>query len=187
MAEKLSGRKVAILVTNGFEEVELSEPRKALDLAGATTQIVSPSDETVRAWSFTNWGDEYPVDQALNRAKPDEFDALLLPGGVLSPDKLRIEPKAVAFVKAFADAGKPIAAICHGPWTLIEAGATQGRQMTSYPSLKSDLVNAGADWINQEVVVDNGLVTSRNPDDIPAFIEKMIEEFAEGRHSQAAE
>lgn len=187
MAEDLSGKRVAILVTNGFEEVELTEPRKALDLAGAVTQIVSPSDETVRAWSFINWGDEYPVDQALDQAKPDEFDALLLPGGVLSPDKLRIEPKAISFVKAFVDAGKPIAAICHGPWTLIEAGATRGRQMTSYPSLKSDLVNAGAKWVNQEVVVDNRLVTSRNPDDIPAFIEKMIEEFAEGRHSQAAE
>ncbi len=187
MAQDLSGKKIAILVTNGFEEVELTEPRKALDLAGAETLIVSPADETVRAWSFTDWGNEYPVDQALDRAKPDEFDALLLPGGVLSPDKLRMQDKAVAFVKAFADAGKPIAAICHGPWTLIEAEAARGRQMTSYPSLKSDLKNAGAHWVDQEVVVDNGLVTSRNPDDIPVFIEKMIEEFAEGRHSQAAE
>ena len=180
----LKGLKVAILVTDGFEQVELVEPRKALDQAGAETRIVSPKDERVRGWNFTDWGDELPVDVALDDARPQDFDALLLPGGVINPDKLRIEPKAIEFIKAFFDAGKPVAAICHGPWTVIEAGAARGRRIASWPSLKTDLRNAGAEWVDQEVVVDNKLVSSRKPDDIPAFNREMIKLFGEAR-SQA--
>lgn len=175
----LEGLKVAILVDDGFEQVELIEPRKALDQAGAETRIVSPKGECVRGWNFTEWGNELPVDVPLNGAKPDDFDALLLPGGVFNPDALRMQPKAVAFVKAFFDAGKPVASICHGPWTVIEAGAAQGRRIASWPSLKTDLRNAGAEWVDQEVVVDGHLVTSRNPDDIPAFNRAMIDLFAQ--------
>jgi protease I len=177
----LRGLKVAILVTDGFEQVELVEPRKALDRAGAETRIVSPKGERVRGWNFTDWGDELPVDVPLDRAQPDDFDALLLPGGVINPDALRMQPKAVAFVKAFFDAGKPVASICHGPWTVIEAGAARGRRMTSWPSLTTDLRNAGAEWVDQEVVVDGNLVTSRKPDDIPAFNRGMIELFSRAR------
>ena len=176
---KLHGVRVAILVSDGFEQVELTEPKKALDKAGAETRIVSPKDAHVRGWNFTNWGEELPVDLKLEEAKPEDFDALLLPGGVINPDALRIEPKAVAFVKAFFDAGKPVASICHGPWTIIETGAARGRRMTSWPSLKSDLQNAGADWVDEEVTVDRNLVTSRKPDDIPAFNAKMIELFSQ--------
>lgn len=177
--ENLEGVKVAILVDDGFEQVELVEPRKALDQAGAETRIVSPRGERVRGWDFTDWGDELPVDVSLDAAKPDDFDALLLPGGVLNPDSLRMQPKAVAFIKGFFDAGKPVASICHGPWTVIEAGAARGRRITSWPSLKTDLRNAGAEWVDQEVVVDGNLVTSRNPDDIPAFNRAMIDLFAQ--------
>lgn len=183
----LEGLNVAILVTDGFEQVELTEPRKALDEAGATTRIVSPRHQRVRAWNFTDWGIELPVDVELEQAKPEDFDALLLPGGVINPDSLRIEPNAVAFATAFFDAGKPVAAICHGPWTVIETGAAQGRRMTSWPSLRTDLKNAGADWVDEEAVVDKGLVTSRNPDDIPAFNREMIKLFsgATGRRHAA--
>jgi protease I len=186
MAEKLSGKRVAILVTDGFEQVELTEPRKALDQAGAKSEIVSPASGKVKGWQHTKWGDELPVDVALDRANPEDYDALLLPGGVMNPDRLRMNEKAVAFVRHFVQSGKPIAAICHGPWTLIEAGAVEGRKMTSWPSLQTDLKNAGAQWVDQEVVVDNGLVTSRKPDDLPAFNRKMIEEFAEGSHGRRA-
>jgi protease I len=161
------------------------EPRKALQAAGATAEIVSPQSEKVKGWQHTNWGDELPVDVPLERAKAENYDALLLPGGVMNPDKLRANAGAVRFVKHFVDSGKPIAAICHGPWTLIEAGGVRGRKMTSWPSLQTDLKNAGAQWVDQEVVTDNGLVTSRKPDDIPAFNRKMIEEFAEGKHETA--
>jgi protease I len=185
--ETLKGLKVAILVTDGFEQVELIEPRKALDQAGAETRVVSPKAGRVRGWKFTDWGDEVRVDAPLDQAKPEDFDALLLPGGVMNPDSLRMLPKAVAFAKAFFDAGKPVAAICHGPWTVIEAGAARGRQMTSWPSLKTDLRNAGANWVDKEVVVDQKLVTSRNPDDIPAFIREMIQLFkAAGPRRHAA-
>jgi protease I len=177
----LDGLKVAILVTDGFEQVELAEPRKALDQAGAETRIVSPKGDQVRGWKFTDWGDKFPVDEALDRARPDDFDALLLPGGVLNPDALRIQPKAVAFVKAFFDAGKPVAAICHGPWTVIEAGAARGRRIASWPSLKTDLRNAGAEWVDQEVVVDGNLVSSRKPDDLPAFNREMINLISRAR------
>ena len=186
MAESLKGLKVAILVSDGFEQVELTEPRTALDEAGANTQIVSPKNGHVRAWKFNDWGTELPVDVKLDDAEPEHFDALLLPGGVINPDTLRIEPKAVAFVKAFFDAGKPVAAICHGPWTVIEAGAARGRRITSWPSLKTDLKNAGADWIDQPVVVDKGLVTSRRPEDIPAFNPEVIRLFAGARGKQRA-
>ena len=180
-SETLNGLKVAILVTDGFEQVEMTEPRKALDQAGAETQLVSPKDGQVKAWKFTEWGDEFPVDVPLAQAHPDDFDALLLPGGVINPDKLRTLPEAVAFAKAFFDAGKPVASICHGPWTIIEAGAARGRRLTSWPSLKTDLKNAGAEWVDQEVVVDQGLVTSRKPDDLPAFNPQVIKLFASGR------
>jgi protease I len=179
--ESIEGMKVAILVENGFEQVELVEPRKALDQAGAETRIVSPRNQHVKGWKFTDWGDELKVDVALDQAMPQHFDALLLPGGVMNPDALRMQPKAVAFVKAFFDAGKPIAVICHGPWTVIEAGAARGRQIASWPSLKTDLRNAGAEWIDREVVVDNNLVSSRKPDDIPAFNREMIKLFSQTR------
>ena len=176
--ENLKGVKVAILVEDGFEQVELTELRKALDEAGAETRIVSPKGEFVRAWNFTDWGDQFPVDVALEQARSQNFDALHLPGGVMNPDALRMQPKAVAFVKAFFDAGKPVAVICHGPWTVIEAGAARGRRIASWPSLKTDLRNAGAEWMDQEVVVDNNLVSSRKPDDIPAFNRAMIDLFS---------
>jgi protease I len=185
-SERLDGKKVAILVENGFEQVELTEPRKALDRAGATTRIVSPAGKKVKGWQHKEWGDEFPVDETLDSARPEEYDALLLPGGVLNPDKLRMNEKAVAFVRAFFDQGKPVAAICHGPWTLIDAGVARGRRIASWPSLKTDLKNAGAEWVDREVVVDRGLVTSRKPDDIPAFNAKMIEEFGEGAHPEQA-
>lgn len=185
MADELRNKRVAVLVDNGFEQSELVEPRKALQEAGAKADIVSPQSGKVKGWQHTNWGDEIPVDVALDSAKPEDYDALLLPGGVMNPDKLRGNANAVKFVKHFVDSGKPIAAICHGPWTLIEAGGVRGRKMTSWPSLQTDLKNAGANWVDQEVVTDNGLVTSRKPDDIPAFNRKMIEEFAEGRHKPA--
>ncbi len=182
----LSGKKVAILVTDGFEQVELIEPRKALDQAGASTRIVSPKKDRVRGWNHTEWGDEIKVDVPLDQARPQDFDALLLPGGVINPDKLRLEPKAIEFVKAFFDSNKPVAAICHGPWTIIDAGAARGRKITSWPSLKTDLRNAGADWVDQEVVNDRNLVTSRKPDDIPAFNRGMIELFSRSAAQRAA-
>lgn len=185
MAE-LKGLKIAILVTDGFEQVELIDPRKALDAEGADTALVSPKSGTVRGWKTKDWGDELPVDVGLVSAKADAFDALLLPGGVMNPDKLRLEPKAIAFVKAFVDADKPIAAICHGPWTLIDAGGVKGRKMTSWPSLQTDLKNAGAKWVDKEVVADRNLVTSRKPADIPAFNRAMIHLFASAVRAEKA-
>jgi protease I len=178
----LTGKKVAILVADGFEQVEMTAPRDALQMAGAETFVVSPVKGKVRAAQHDKPGDEFPVDVELSEARPENYDALLLPGGVANPDTLRANEKAVEFVKAFFKDGKPIAAICHGPWTLIEVGAAKGRTMTSWPSLQTDLRNAGANWVDREVVVDRGLVTSRKPDDIPAFCRKMIEEFGEGNH-----
>jgi deglycase len=185
MSGKLKGKKVAILVDNGFEQVELTEPKRALEKAGATPSIVSPQSPTVRGWQMTDWGDEFPVDVPLEKAKADDFDALVLPGGVMNPDHLRTNDHACDFVRAFFDDGKPVAAICHGPWTLIDAGVVRDRKMTSYPSIRTDLENAGARWVDAEVVVDHGLVTSRKPDDLPAFNRKMIEEIAEGAHHVA--
>jgi protease I len=179
----LEGRKVAILVADGFEQVEMTEPRRALEDAGARTSIVSPADGHVQGWNHFDKGDQFPVDVKLDDAGAQAFDALLLPGGVINPDQLRMQPKAVQFVRDFFLAGKPVAAICHGPWTLVEADVVRGRQVTSWPSVKTDLLNAGASWVDQEVVTDHGLVTSRKPADIPAFNRKMIEEFAEGAHA----
>ncbi len=178
MAQRLQSLRIAILVTDGFEYVELVRPRKALDDAGAQTRVVSPKTDRVRGWNFTDWGDDVPVDVPLDRAGSADFDALLLSGGVINPDSLRIQPKAVSFVKSFFDAGKPVAAICHGPWTIINADAARGRRMTSWPSLEVDLRNAGAQWVDEEAVTDQGLVTSRKPDDIPAFNQAMIDLFS---------
>jgi protease I len=184
MANELNGRRVAILVDKGFEQIELERPMQALKDAGAQVDIVSPQKGKVKAWDETDWGQEFPVDVTVDKANPDQYDALVLPGGVMNPDYLRQNPKAVEFVRGFFEMGKPVAAICHAPWMLIEAGVVQGRTLTSYPSLQTDLKNAGANWVDQEVVVDNGLVTSRNPKDIPAFNRKMLEEFHEGIHMQ---
>jgi len=179
---KLSGKNVAVLVDKGFEQIELTSPVEKLRDEGAIVKIVSPQSGTVRGWNMTNWGDEFPVDIELGDASASEFDALLLPGGVMNPDRLRMNREAVQFVRDFFAGSKPVASICHGPWTLIEAGVIDGKKVTSYPSIKTDLMNAGANWVDQEVVVDNGLVTSRSPKDLDAFNEKMVEEFAEGRH-----
>jgi protease I len=184
MSELLKGKKVAVLVEKGFEEVELVKPVEALEREGAEVKIISPQKDKVKAWDRKNWGKEYDVDINLEKAEPADFNALLLPGGVMNPDYLRMNEKAVQFVRSFFDDDKPVAAICHGPWTLIEAGALQGRTVTSYPSLKTDVKNAGAEWIDEEVVVDKGLVTSRNPDDLPAFSQKMVDEFSESVHQQ---
>ena len=184
---KLDGKKVAILVADGFEQVEMTEPRSALEDAGATTMIVSPEDLEVQGWNHDEKAGIFKVDVPLDEARAEDFDGLLLPGGVRNPDRLRMIPATIKFVQGFLTAGKPIAAICHAPWTLIEAKAVKGRTITSWPSLKTDLLNAGANWVDEEVVVDNGLVSSRKPDDIPAFNQKMIEEFGEGRHQQRSQ
>jgi protease I len=184
----LNGMRVAILVAEGFEQVEMVEPRKALEQAGARTEVVSPAEDEVQGWNHFDKADRFQVDAHVDEARAADYDALLLPGGVANPDQLRANPKAVQFVKDFVQAGKPIAVICHGPWTLIEAGAVKGRTMTSWPSLKSDLSNAGARWVDEEVVVDRGIVSSRKPDDLPAFSRKMLEVFGErrGRERDAA-
>jgi protease I len=179
--DHLKGLKVAILVEDGFEQVELTRPQKALVVAGADTSIVSPRVDRVRGWNFKEWGEDFPVDVPLAEADPRQFDALLLPGGVMNPDALRMQPRAVAFVKAFFDAGKPVAVICHGPWTVIEAGAARGRRIAAWPSLKTDLRNAGAEWVDEEVLIDGNLVSSRKPDDIPAFNREMVELFGRAR------
>ena len=178
----LNGKRVAILATDGFEQVELTEPRKALDQAGAKTFVVSLKSGKIKGWQHDQWGDEIPVDQTIDGTSAETFDALLLPGGVMNPDKLRMNEQAVQFVRSFFEAGKPVAAICHGPWMLVEADVVRGRMVTSWPSLQTDLRNAGAEWVDREVATDEGLVTSRKPDDIPAFNKKMIEEFGEGMH-----
>jgi protease I len=177
----LSHRSIAVLATDGVEQVELTAPVHALREAGARVLIVSPQPAHLRGWNHQEMADSIPVDLPLAEADPASFDALLLPGGVINPDSLRIEPKAIAFIRHFVEAGKPIAAICHGPWTLIDAGGVAGRRMTSWPSLRADLTNAGADWEDSPVVADRGLVTARRPDDIPAFVAAMLEAFAAGR------
>ncbi len=180
--DSLKGTRVAILITDGFEHVEMIEPRKALNEAGAETVIVSPQTDQVRGWDHVDWSKErYRVEEPLAKADPQSFDALLLPGGVMNPDHLRMDAKAVAFVKAFFDASKPVAAICHAPWMIIEAGAARGRKIASWPSLKTDLKNAGAEWLDEEVIVDGNLVSSRKPDDIPAFNREMLKLFAKKR------
>jgi protease I len=177
----LQGLRVAILATDGFEQAELLEPKLALEKAGAATFVVAPSENKIKAWNVKEWGVDVPVDIPLKKAKADDFHALLLPGGVMNPDHLRMNQNAVQFVKNFVDSGKPVAAICHGPWTLVEAGAVRGRTMTSWPSLKTDLNNAGANWVDQEVVCDGKLVTSRKPDDLPAFDREMVRVFSKER------
>jgi protease I len=178
LMRKLNGKRVAILVCDGFEQSELTVPRVALEDDGALTEIVSPSGVRVKGWKHADWGATFKVDVPLEEADAGRYDALLLPGGAMNPDKLRLYPRAIAFVRAFADAGKPIAAICHAPWTLIEAGVARGRRLTSWPSLRTDLRNAGASWVDEEVVVDGKLVTARRPSDLPAFSRKMVETFA---------
>jgi len=186
MAGELKGKKVAMLVANGFEQVELTGPKKALEGAGAQVLIVSPEAGRVKGWNSNDWGEEFEVDVPLKEARSENFDALVLPGGVMNPDKLRRNEWALQFVRAFVDSGKPTAAICHGPWTLIDAGIVSGRRMTSYHSIQTDLKNAGADWVDEPVVVDGVLITSRKPDDIPAFNRKLIEEIAAGVHAHSA-
>ena len=181
MANSLQGKTVAILATDGFEQAELLEPRKALEEAGAKTEVISPSGPQIRGWKEKDWGDKVDVDTLLDSADASKYDALLLPGGVMSPDKLRMLPKAVQFVRDMVAADKPVAAICHGPWTLINAGMVKGRILTSWPSLQVDIRNAGGTWIDKDVVADQGLVTSRKPADIPAFNRKMVEEFGKGQ------
>lgn len=180
--DRLSGKKVAILVADGFEQVELTSPQEALQEAGADTEIISPSGETVRGWEGAEWGATFAVDIPMSDADQNDYDVLLLPGGVMNPDTLRRNEQALSFVRSFFEAGKPVAAICHGPWTLIDAGVVEGRRLTSYPSIQTDLKNAGADWVDEPVVVDDGLVTSRRPADLPAFNRKLVEEMSEGRH-----
>jgi protease I len=179
---ELKGKSVAILVEDGFEQIELTSPKQALEEAGATTHIISPRRGKVKGWEHTKWGQEFPVDVAIEQADARDYDALLLPGGVMNPDKLRTSKPAVQFVRSFFDQRKPVAAICHGPWILAEANVLNGRKVTSYHSIQTDLKNAGANWVDQEVVVDQGLVTSRNPDDLPAFNRKLVEEVSEGQH-----
>ena len=181
----LNGKNVAILAENGFEEIELTSPKKALEEAGASVHIISPQKEKIKAWDKDHWSIELSVDKNISDAKPDDYDALVLPGGVLNPDKLRLNKEAIEFAKDFLEAGKPVAAICHGPQLLIETGLLEGRAITSYPSVQTDIKNAGANWHDREVVVDNGLVTSRSPKDLDAFNAKMIEEIAEGVHTPA--
>jgi len=178
----LADKDVAILATDGVEESELLEPKKALDEAGATTHIIAPKRDHFQGWSHEDKGQQIRVDALLDSAKPDSYDALLLPGGVLNADQLRENPDAVNFVRSFMESGKPVAAICHGPWLLVEADVLGGRTLTSWPSLQTDIRNAGGTWLNEQVVVDHGLITSRKPEDIPAFNLKMVKEFAEGRH-----
>ena len=188
MAEELKGKRIAFLVANeGIEQVELTEPRKAVEEAGAETDLIAPEAGKAQAFNHLDKADQFDVDRTVSEANPDDYDGLVLPGGVANPDDLRTHPDAVEFARAFFEAGKPVGAICHAPWTLIEAGVVEGRRMTSWPSLKTDLRNAGADRVDEEVVVDSGLVTSRWPDDIPAFNAKIIEEFAEGVHSEQRE
>jgi deglycase len=186
MARKLDGKKVAILVADGFEQVEMTKPREALNEAGANTKIVSLKPGKIQGMNHADKGDKFDVDLTLNEARPEEFDALLIPGGLYNPDSMRTNEKALAFARHFFREGKPVAAICHGPQVLISADLVRGRKITSWPAIQVDMRNAGARWVDEEVVVDNGLVSSRKPDDIPAFNTKMIEEFAEGRHNAAA-
>lgn len=186
MASKLNGKKIAILATDGFEQVELTEPRKALDEAGATTVVISPKSGEIKGWNFKEWGDTVKVDKTLDDANPNDYDALVLPGGVINPDHLRMEPKAVNFVKQFVGTGRTVAAICHGPWTLVEADVVRGKKVTSWPSVKTDLKNAGASWVDEEVVTDGQFIFSRKPDDIPAFSKAIIENVSQGARRVAA-
>lgn len=187
MSQKLTGKRIAILATDGFEQVELTSPKAALKEEGADVHVVAPQGDRIQGWNHHEKGDQIPVDRTLSQVDAQDYDALVLPGGPLNPDQLRMQDHAVRFVHSFFAASKPVAAICHGPWTLIEADVVKGRTLTSWSSLKTDLRNAGATWVDEEVVVDQGLVTSRNPNDLPAFNRKMIEEFCEGKHPAQAQ
>lgn len=182
MADLLKGKRVAVIATDGVEQSEFTEPVKALQQEGASVSIISLKKGPFKAWNHKDWGETFNADLSIEDANSEDFDGLVLPGGVMNPDKLRTNERVIAFATEFIDRAKPVAAICHGPWTLIETGKLQGRNMTSYPSIRTDLINAGVNWTDEEVVVDNGLVTSRNPGDLPAFCKKMIEEIREGRH-----
>lgn len=186
MNTSLSGKRVAILATDGVEQVELTEPKKHLEQAGAKTTVIAPKSGEIRAWKSKEWGDKIKVDQTLDNANPSDYDALMLPGGVMNPDHLRMEPKAVQFVKEFVQSGKPVASICHGPSILIEAGVVRGKKVTSWPSIKTDLKNAGANWVDEKVVTDGQFVTSRKPDDIPDFNKTIIEHIAMDQHNRMA-
>jgi protease I len=186
MDSSIQGKRIAILATDGFEQVELTEPKKALEQAGGKTEVIAPKSGEIKGWNHTEWGDKVRVDRTLDQAKPEEFDALLLPGGVMNPDHLRMEPKAVEFVRAFCRSGKPVAAICHGPWMLVEAGVVQGKTITSWPSLKTDIRNAGGNWVDKEVSTDGQFITSRNPGDIPAFNRAIIEKIGSDAGRKAA-
>jgi protease I len=187
MPRELEGKRVAILVANGFEQVEMTEPRKALEQAGAKTEVISPEKKEVQGMNHDEKGEKFKVDRALDSASPSDYDALLLPGGVANPDRLRMNPAAVKFVHSFFSESKPIAAICHGPWMLVEAGVLQRRTVTSWPSLRTDIRNAGGEWVDREVVRDEGIVTSRKPDDLPAFNREMIRLFSEGARKREPE
>jgi len=187
MNEQLNGKRVAILATDGFEQSELLEPQRLLSEAGAEITKVSLQPGQIKGWNEQNWGQSISVDQTVSQASAEDFDALVLPGGVMNPDKLRTDEDAVRFVRDFFEQGKPVGAICHGPWMLVEADVAEGRTVTSWPSLETDLRNAGANWVDQEVVTDEGLVTSRKPSDIPAFASKLIEEIQEGRHAEQSQ
>ena len=184
---EIDGKKVAILVANFFEQVEMTKPRAALLEAGADVKIVSPDKGQIQGMNHENLGEKFDVDLALEDARPEEFDALMIPGGTMNPDTLRSTPQALEFTKHFFREGKPVAAICHAPWVLIDAKVVRGRKLTSWPAIQTDVKNAGGNWEDSEVVVDNGLITSRKPDDIPAFNRKMIEEIGEGRHAKQSE
>ena len=186
MAGKLNGKKIAILATDGVEQVELVEPRKALEQEGAEIRLVSLKPGKIQGFNHYDKGDTFKVDKTVEEARADDYDALVIPGGVGNPDTMRMDENAVAFTRQFFEQGKPVAAICHGPWLLVEAGVVRGRKVTSWPSLQTDIRNAGGEWVDEEVVVDNGLVTSRKPDDLPAFNEKIVEEFCEGKHAEQA-
>jgi protease I len=186
MSSSLKGKKIAILATDGFEQSELMQPRQALEEAGAHTEVISPNAGKIKGWDHKDWGESVKVDKTLGNVNAEDYDGLLLPGGVINPDHLRMDPKAVNFVQQFVTAGKTVGAICHGPWTLLEAGALKGKTVTSWPSLRTDLKNAGAHWVDKEVVTDGQFITSRKPDDIPAFNKAVIESLAQGPQKRAA-
>jgi protease I len=187
MAGSLQGKKIAFMATTGVEQIEYTEPRKAVEQAGAEVELISLQPDKIQAWNHFDHADTLPVDKTVEEANADDYDGLVLPGGVANPDQLRMNPKAVSFARAFFESGKPVGVICHGPWTLIDADVVSGRTITSWPSLKADLRNAGANWVDEECVVDAGMVSSRKPDDLPAFCAKIVEEFAEGAHREQAE
>jgi len=185
MGSRIDGKRIAFLATNGVEQVELTAPLEAAKSAGGIVEIVSTKPGQIQGMKSDDKGDTFTVDRTTDQVKVDDYDALVIPGGTKSPDRLRTDPNAVAFVRAFVDSGKPVASICHGPWMLVEAGVVAGRTLTSWPSLKTDIQNAGGRWVDEMVHVDQGIVTSRKPDDLPAFSEKLLEEIAEGRHARA--